>query len=67
MTNLVEIAPGVVFAAEVINPKWGQSLQAEERPTSQHRIESGADHTQENRDQDASLRKGDQGEQMALL
>ncbi|WP_157643304.1 hypothetical protein [Burkholderia ubonensis] len=67
MTTLVQIAPGVVFAAEVINPQWGQSLQAEERPSNRHGIERGADHTQENRDQDASLRNRDQGEQMALL
>lgn len=67
MTTLVQIAPGVVFAAEVINPKWGQSLQAEERPTNRHGIERGANPARENRDQDASPRKGDQGEQMALL
>ncbi|NIF40070.1 hypothetical protein F3J14_03975 [Burkholderia sp. Tr-862] len=65
MTTLVQVAPGVFFAAEVLNPKWGQSFLAAERPTKRHGIESGADHTQENHDQDVS--REDRGEQMALL
>ncbi|MBN3744705.1 hypothetical protein G3N96_04555 [Burkholderia sp. Se-20373] len=63
MTTLVQIAPGVVFAAEVINPMWGQSVQAVERPTTHHGVET--DQTQESHDQEVS--KGGQGEQMALL
>ncbi|WP_420213520.1 hypothetical protein ACN8ZM_40615 (plasmid) [Burkholderia aenigmatica] len=64
MTTLVQIAPGVVFAAEAINPMWGQSVQAAEQPTKKrHGVETGQ--PQETDDEDVS--KGDPGEQMALL
>ncbi|HGO6128502.1 TPA: hypothetical protein ACK3RK_007087 [Burkholderia cepacia] len=63
MTTLVQIAPGVVFAAEAINPMWGQSVQAAEQPTKRHGVET--DQTQQTNDEDVS--KGSPGEQMALL
>jgi hypothetical protein len=64
MTTLVLIAPGVVFAAEVLNPKWGQSGH----------IEAGPLGRQGNRDidispncQDTPLGEGARGEQITLL
>ncbi len=65
MTTLIQIAPGVVFAAEVLNPKWGQSLQPDERSSSRHGSNRSADNTRDSHD--AAVCEEDRGEQIALL
>ncbi|MEX3960240.1 hypothetical protein [Trinickia sp. EG282A] len=67
MTTLVQIAPGVVFAAEVLNPKWGQSFQVEGRLSSRQGSNKGAANTRDNHDHGAPLGEEDRGEQIALL
>ena len=65
MTTLVLIAPGVVFAAEVLNPKWGQSFQVEGRPPGRQGSNRDVDATPDSHD--APLGEEDRGEQIALL
>jgi hypothetical protein len=65
MTTLVQIAPGVVFAAEVLNPKWGQSFQLEGRPARDQGSNRGADHAPDSHD--AHPDEEERGEQIALL
>ncbi|WP_157055888.1 hypothetical protein [Candidatus Burkholderia verschuerenii] len=67
MTTLVQIAPGVVFAAEVINPKWGQSFQVEAPPPGRQGSSRNADYAHDSHDRDVTSGEQDRGEQIALL
>lgn len=67
MTTLVQIAPGVVFAAEVLNPAWGHSIREEARLTGRQGGVRDAANTRDSLDRDAPLGDEDRGEQIALL
>jgi hypothetical protein len=67
MTTLVQIAPGVVFAAEVINPKWGHSFQVEAPPQSRQGSSRNAGYAHDSHDRDVTSGEQDRGEQLALL